>query len=174
LSRRAPSEDAAYLKQLRTATTERGAFALQEQDGDHELVNKIKRKVNAIVEQELANIDFKNQVDTERLQHDAYREVLTKSNFYFAVDENKAANNTALANIKAPGNPLNKPQVILPHEHVNVSNYVDVDGLTEDKLFEVYGYYSLLIDMHIAQVRPENLDAKSYVPRRFNQQNPTF
>lgn len=34
---------------------------------------------------------------------------------------------------------------------------------------EIYGHYSYLIDMHIAQIRPENLDEKSYVPEKFNQ-----
>ena len=168
------AEDAAYLKQLRTASTERGAFSLAEQEGDHALVNKIKRKVNSIIEHELAQIDFKNQIDKERLNHDAYREIMTKSNFYFAVDENKAIANQDLASLKSPGNPLNKPNPIIPHEYVHVNDYVDLEGLTEDKMFEVYGYYAFLIDMHIAQVRPENIDAKSYVPRRFNQNNPTF
>lgn len=51
---------------------------------------------------------------------------------------------------------------------MNVQNYVDVENLTEDKLLEVYGYYSYLIDMHIAQVRPDNLDEVSYIPARFN------
>lgn len=46
--------------------------------------------------------------------------------------------------------------------------------MTKDKLFEIYGYYAFLVDMHIAQVRPENLEEKSYVPARFNQENPTF
>ena len=34
---------------------------------------------------------------------------------------------------------------------------------------EIYGHYSFLIDMHIAQIRPENLDEKSYIPARYNQ-----
>ena len=36
-------------------------------------------------------------------------------------------------------------------------------------MLDIYAHYSYLIDMHIAQVRPENLDAKSYIPKKFNQ-----
>ena len=43
------------------------------------------------------------------------------------------------------------------HEHINVSNYIDIDGKDENQLMEIYGHYSYLIDMHIAQIRPENL-----------------
>lgn len=57
----------------------------------------------------------------------------------------------------------------MPHEHINVQNYIDVDGLTEEKLFEIYGYYSFLVDLHIASIRPESLDEKSYIPKRFTQ-----
>jgi hypothetical protein len=56
----------------------------------------------------------------------------------------------------------------LPHEHIDIQHYVDTEGLEGDKLWELYGYYSYLIDLHIAQVRPENLDEKSYIPKRFN------
>jgi hypothetical protein len=56
----------------------------------------------------------------------------------------------------------------LPHEHVDVSHPIDVDGDNKNQLLEIYGYYSFLIDMHIAQIRPENLNDKSYIPARFN------
>lgn len=39
---------------------------------------------------------------------------------------------------------------------------------------DMYAHYSYLIDMHIAQVRPENLDEKSYVPSYLNQHSHTF
>lgn len=76
-------------------------------------------------------------------------------------------------NIKAPGNIYRKPQVILPHEHITSTNYLDTTGLTEDKEWELFGYYAFMVDLHIAQVRPENLDAKNYIPKRFNQFNHT-
>lgn len=53
------------------------------------------------------------------------------------------------------GNPVVKPRVILPHEHIDTQNYIDLKGLdNEDKLFELYGYYAYMVDMHIAQIRP--------------------
>lgn len=51
---------------------------------------------------------------------------------------------------------------------------MDTKDLTEDKLFEIYAYYSLLIDMHIAQVRPGIIDEKSYIPPHMNQAAPSF
>jgi hypothetical protein len=32
---------------------------------------------------------------------------------------------------------------------------------------ELYGNYAYMIDLHIAQIRPDNLDAKSYVPTKY-------
>ena len=52
--------------------------------------------------------------------------------------------------MNAPGNKFRHPNVILPHENVHIQRYIDTSNLTEDKLFEIYGYYSLMIDMHIA------------------------
>jgi len=51
---------------------------------------------------------------------------------------------------KAPGNKYRHPNVILPHEHIDIQHYIETKSLTEDKLFEIYAYYSLLVDMHIA------------------------
>jgi hypothetical protein len=44
--------------------------------------------------------------------------------------------------------------VILPHENVHIQRYFNVKELTEDKLYEIYAYYSHLIDLHISQIRP--------------------
>lgn len=70
--------------------------------------------------------------------------------------------------MEAPGNKFRKPNYILPHEHVPMMNHMNVAELTEDKLLDMYAYYSYMIDMHIAKIRPENLDEKSYIPSRFN------
>lgn len=112
--------------------------------------------------------DFKEKVDTEALVAATQLDVVTRKNFYFNVDENKKSKNIKVNNIRAPGNKYHKVQYILPHEHVNVQNYLDTSDLSKDKLFEIYGYYAFLVDMHIAQIRPDNLDDKSYMPARFN------
>jgi len=36
-------------------------------------------------------------------------------------------------------------------------------------LTEIYAYYSHMIDLHISQVRPQNLNEVSYIPPHFNQ-----
>lgn len=122
-----------------------------------------------MVAEELDRVNFKAMVDREWLAEETYHEVITKKNFYFQIDENKAKTNKRVTKALVSGNPHNKPHVILPHEHVHVTHYIDTEGLTEDKLFEIYGYYSLLVDLHIAQIRPDNLDEVSYIPRRYNQ-----
>jgi hypothetical protein len=76
--------------------------------------------------------------------------VKTRSNFFFKVDENKKATNIKVYNAKAPGNHHRHPSIALPHEHVHVSHWFDTEGLTEDKKFEMYAYYSHLIDLHIS------------------------
>ena len=79
-----------------------------------------------------------------------YNEVKTKSNFYFAVDENKKSKNINVINTKAPGNAHRHASVILPHENVHIQRWFNTKDLTEEKLFEIYGYYSHLIDLHIS------------------------
>jgi len=103
------------------------------------------------------------------LSSDTYEEVATKSNFYFSVDENKVNKNLKVYDFEAPGNKYRVPNVILPHEEINIQQYVDTSTLTEDKLFEIYAYYSLMIDMHIAQVRPGIIKEKSYLPPNYSE-----
>ena len=98
-----------------------------------------------------------------------YRDVKTKSNFFFKVDENKVSKNLKVYNKKAPGNHHRHPSVILPHEHVHVQHWIETDSLTPEKLNEIYAYYSHMIDLHISQVRPQNLNEVSYIPPHFNQ-----
>lgn len=115
---------------------------------------------------------FKGQLSEEeqtRLNSDTYEEVATKSNFYFSVDENKVNKNLKVYDFEAPGNKYRVPNIICPHQGVNIQQYVDTSSLTEDKLFEIYAYYTLMIDMHIAQVRPGIIQEKSYVPPNYNE-----
>jgi len=102
------------------------------------------------------------------LTDDTFNEVATKSNFYFSIDENKVHKNIGVVNFKAPGNHFRKPNVILPHECVDIQRYVDSKSLTPEKLNEIYAYYSLIIDMHVAQVRPEQFETASYIPPHMN------
>jgi hypothetical protein len=88
--------------------------------------------------------------DIEHVTSDIYKEVKTKSNYYFSVDENKARKNLKIYNKKAPGNAHRHPSVILPHENVHVQRWFNTKDLTEEKLFEIYAYYSHLIDLHIS------------------------
>lgn len=52
--------------------------------------------------------------------------------------------------MKAPGNKHRRPNCILPHEHIPLENHLSVEELTEEKLMDVYAYYSYMIDLHIA------------------------
>lgn len=110
---------------------------------------------------------FKDQLSAEEknaLGSDTYAEVATKSNYYFSIDEAKLKKNLRVYDFEAPGNKYRHPNVILPHEHCDIQHYIDTRELTEDKLMEIYAYYSLMIDMHIAQVRPGIIDEKRYIP----------
>lgn len=88
----------------------------------------IRKRINRIVDQEIGLVEFKNKVDSEDLAQSAYDEVVTKQNFYFSVDEHKKDKNLKVWNMNAPGNKYRHPQVILPHDHVSPSHYIDVDG----------------------------------------------
>lgn len=152
------SKEAAYFDTLKKYSTVPGTYKPLSETGSSEHLKQIRQRINKVVAQEIGLVEFKNQVNGEELAQSAYDEIITKENFYFKVDEQKKARNLQVSNMKAPGNKFRKPQVILPHEHVSPSHYIDVDGNNPDQMMEIYGHYAYLIDMHIAQIRPENLE----------------
>jgi len=167
-------EDKDYLDMLSNMEARHKFFGAltSHEDGDHSEVTKVKNKIQQLIDQELEELGFKNQLDEEErnmLAAHTYDEVATKSNFYFKVDEGKGDKNLKVYNFKAPGNKYRHPNVILPHENVNIQKWIDTKSLTKDKLYEIYAYYTLLVDMHIAQIRPGILDDVSYIPPQFNQ-----
>ena len=86
-----------------------------------EHLKSIKEKINQIVHEEVAKLQFKDQLKVEQLSASKYAEVATKQNFYFSVDETKKARNLKVFNFNAPGNNMRHPQHILPHEHVDIT-----------------------------------------------------
>ena len=163
--------DAQYKADLQRYQSEPGAFTPFEINGDSGVLRDLQKRINQVVEQEIGLVEFKDQIGKEELSAEVYQEVITKQNFFFKVDEHKKSKNLRVVDVKAPGNIHRKPRCILAHEHVNVSNYVDIDGQNKEQMMEIYGHYAYMIDMHIAQIRPENLEQKSYIPRKFNQVN---
>jgi len=166
------AEEAQYAEQLREFSTVPGAFKTVAEDSSSQHIRDIQAQINKIVKQEIELIEFKNQVSEEALAQSAYEEVVTKENFFFKVDEQKRKRNLQVKDMTAPGNKHRKPSVVLPHEHVSISHYIDIDGNDKDQLMELYGHYAYLIDLHIAQIRPENLQEKSYVPSKYAQVAP--
>jgi len=124
-----------------------------------------------LIEQEIKLAGFGEHIseaDRLALESDTFDEVATNSNFYFNFDDNKVRKNVRCNNIEAPGNKYRHPNVILPHEHTDIQHYMDTKDLSHDKLMEIYGYYSLMVDMHIAQIRPGKVDEVSYIPPNMN------
>lgn len=83
----------------------------------------IKSKIAKLVRQELDFLQFQeklNEEEREAIASDIYKEVKTKSNFYFSIDENKRNKNLKIYNKKAPGNAHRHASVILPHENVHI------------------------------------------------------
>jgi hypothetical protein len=91
-------------------SSEKDAFKpIAENAADNGHLKKIKQQINAIVAQEMNKIDFKDKINQEKLVGEAYSEVISKQNFYFAVDEHKKKTNMDVTSVRAPGNPTNKP-----------------------------------------------------------------
>jgi hypothetical protein len=151
--------EAEWLSQLRSPQQKEGIFAKisEIKDSDNEHLREVKGRIATLVKQELDALRFEEQLkkeQAERLAKDVYQEVKTKSNFFFKVDENKVNKNLKIFNVKAPGNHHRHPSVVLPHEHVHITHWFDTEGLNEEKMTEIYAYYSHMIDLHISQVRP--------------------
>lgn len=147
--------EAEWLNSLRDPQQKKSIFgAISEiKDDDHHHLKYVKNKIAKLVRQELDFLQFQeklSQEEREALTSDIYKEVKTKSNFYFSVDENKRSKNLKIYNKKAPGNAHRHPSVILPHENVHIQRFFNVKDLNEEKLFEIYAYYSHLIDLHIS------------------------
>lgn len=169
----AQPDESAYLDELKTFNTVPGAFKTVAEDSKSEHTRAIQAQINKIVKQETDLIEFKNAVSQEALAQSAYEEVVTKENFFFKVDEQKRDRNLRISDMSAPGNKHKKPQYILPHEHIHTDHYIDLDGKDQAQLMELYGHYAYMIDLHIAQIRPENLEEKSYVPSKYAQVAPS-
>lgn len=93
------------------------------QNDDHKYIKKVKNKINKLVKQEIEYLGFNKLLQEEErkaLESDIYKEVITKSNFYFSVDENRLDKNLKIYNKKASGVIYHKPSVILEHEHVHI------------------------------------------------------
>ena len=139
--------------------------------GDIGEVSKVKSKISQMVQREAEEMGFKEQLNKEELAtigSETFDEVATHSNFFFKINENKKNQNLKVFDWNAPGNKYRHPNVILPHECVDVQRPVNLKELTPEKLTEVYAYYSLLVDLHIAQVRPGIIDDANYVPAQYN------
>lgn len=117
-----------------------------------------------MVEHEMGEMGFQNQLSEEEAAAITESVASTKSNFFFNINENKRDTNKRVHNFKAPGNPHRHPSVVVPHEGVHPQDQIDVSELTKEKLVEIYAYYQYMIDLHISQIRPDNLNEKSYVP----------
>jgi hypothetical protein len=73
------ADEAAYLANLKNAMTNRDAWQPMEMtENDTVYVKKLKAKINALVEKELAFVDFQDKVNKEELAADTFNEVITK------------------------------------------------------------------------------------------------
>lgn len=118
-------ENAEYLAMLNDTQARQSYFSslAQADSSDHAEVAKVKNRINKLIAEEIALAGFENQVSSEEaaaLGADTYQEVATKSNYYFSLDEGKVDKNIKVYNMAAPGNKFRHPNVILPHENVNI------------------------------------------------------
>lgn len=114
-------EEQEYADKLRAYNTEQGAYSpmtIDESDNKH--LSEIKKQINSIVAQELQLLEYQDTQKQRQLAGAAYKEVITRQNFFFAVDERKRETNLTTYDKRAPGNPAVRPRCILPHEHVSV------------------------------------------------------
>jgi hypothetical protein len=124
--------------------------SLSQADGsDHAEIKYIKSKIAKMVQHELQEHGFKEQLSEE--ESAALTEsIATSKSFYFKTNENKKHENTKVHNFKAPGNHHRHPSIVVPHEGVHIQNYIETSSLNEEKLTEIYAYYQHLIDLHIS------------------------
>ena len=140
-------------------------------DSDNGHLKYVKSKIDKLVAQELDYLNFKDKLSEEEaagIAAKSYDDIITKSNFYFAIDEGKKERNVRVVNPKAPGNIHRHPSIGMPHGKVDIEKYVDTKDMDREKLMEMYAHHSHLIDLHISQVRPDNIKDKSYIPKQFN------
>jgi hypothetical protein len=76
-----------------------------------------------LIEEEMKLAGFNDQLSKEeaaKIGSDTFAEVATNSNYYFEYDADKVNKNIGVFDSKAPGNKFRHPNVILPHEHIDI------------------------------------------------------
>lgn len=153
----------------------RAGDSIKINDSDHKEVKLLKQRVQTLLDQELEALNFEKKIsqeEKERLATSSYTSIANKSSFFFNFDSEKKNKNLQVVDSKAPGNKHRHLNVILPHEHIHIQHLMDTSGLTKDKLYELYAWHQIMIDMHISKIRPENLEDLSYVPKHLQQVDP--
>ena len=92
--------------------------------------------------------------------------MIKKESFFLDIQTNKLETHAEIFDPKSPGYRHHEPSVGAPHEGVDIQNYWETATLTDEKVQELHGYYSYLVDLHISQVRP-NLTEVTYIPDHF-------
>ena len=86
--------DKDYLDMLNDQEARASYFGklIHPEEGDHNEIVKVKNKIRSLLEQEAAELGFRDQLSKEELselQEETYGEVATNTSFFFSFDANK-------------------------------------------------------------------------------------
>lgn len=141
------------------------------QEGDHQVIKKVKKNIKKLLDQELEFLGFCDGLDKaeeKELIEGTYKDIEVRKSFFFKYDNKKRDWNKKIYDVQAPGNIHRKINYIVPHEHIHPQHHIDVASLTEDDIQQLYAYYTLYIDFHIGQIR-RDVKEHRYIPPQFAQ-----
>ena len=90
---------------------------------DHQVIGYVKDKIRALLDAELAQYNFENEVREENartLLAEAVDEVEKKQSFFLDIQTNKLETHEEIFDPWSPGNRHHEPSVGAPHEGVDI------------------------------------------------------
>lgn len=120
-------------------------------------MHHLREKLNEVLESELKFEEFKKSYD-EKVQNVLINKIMekTKQNSYYKITENKKEINQTIHDLFAPENHNRFKPHCFPHEHIHVQHFLKNPKKANEEKFKYLGYFDIILDQHIRQVRPEN------------------
>ena len=137
-------------------------------------MHHLREKLNEVLESELKFEEFKNSYN-EKIQNLLVNKIMekTKKNSYYKIVENKKEINQTIYDMNAPENVLRPKAHCYPHDHIHQQHFLKDPKKADQEKFKYLGYFDIILDQHIRQVRPENQkdDVFKYVKEEYKLPN---
>jgi len=120
-------------------------------------MHHLREKLHEVLKSEVKFEEFKTNYN-EKVQNVLINKIIekTKQNSYYKIVENKKEINQTINDLMAPENHLRPKPHCFPHDHIHQQHFIKNPKKANQEKFKYLGYFDIILDQHIRQVRPEN------------------